>query len=138
MDMRTNSSNNTVYADSQGNIGYFHGNFMPRRSLDFDYSRVVDGSNPATDWQGLHAVDETVHLLNPENGWLQNCNSTPFTAAGASSPLMEDFPAYMAPDAENHRGVHAVRLLSALGPQKKLTLDAVSYTHLTLPTTPYV
>ena len=123
MDMRTNSSNNTVYADSQGNIGYFHGNFMPRRSLDFDYSRVVDGSNPATDWQGLHAVDETVHLLNPENGWLQNCNSTPFTAAGASSPLMEDFPAYMAPDAENHRGVHAVRLLSALGPQKKLTLD---------------
>jgi len=126
MEMRTNSSNNTVYADAQGNIGYFHGNFMPRRSTAFDYSKPVDGSDPATDWQGLHAVSELVTLLNPQNGWLQNCNSTPFTAAGDESPAREDFPAYMAPDAENHRGVHAVALLSALASDAedtKLSLD---------------
>jgi acyl-homoserine lactone acylase PvdQ len=28
------------------------------------------------EWKGLHEVSETVHLYNPSNGWLQNCNST--------------------------------------------------------------
>ncbi|MGA9573131.1 MAG: acylase [Lysobacterales bacterium] len=120
MDIRTNSSNNTVYADSQGNIAYFHGNFVPRRNPQFDFSQPVDGSNPATDWQGLHSVDETIHLLNPENGWLQNCNSTPFTAALEYSPKREDYPPYMAPDAESFRGIHAVRVLTG---QTDMTLD---------------
>ncbi|MEO1204002.1 MAG: penicillin acylase family protein, partial [Pseudomonadota bacterium] len=46
MDIRTNSSNNTVYADSSGNIAYYHGNFVPKRDSSFDYSKPVDGSNP--------------------------------------------------------------------------------------------
>ncbi len=120
MDIRTNSSNNTVYADSQGNIAYYHGNFVPRRDLQFDFSQPVDGSNPATDWQGLHTVDETISVLNPENGWLQNCNSTPFTAAAQFSPIREDYPPYMAPDAESFRGIHAVNVLTG---QSDLTLD---------------
>lgn len=111
MEIRTNSSNNTVFADSSGNIAYFHGNFMPRRDLRFDYSQPVDGSNPETDWQGRHEVDEMITLLNPEGGWLQNTNSTPFTAAGEHSPQQLDYPVYMAPDAENFRGIQAVRLL---------------------------
>jgi acyl-homoserine-lactone acylase len=120
MDIRKNSSNNTVYADSQGNIAYFHGNFVPRRDTRFDYSQPVDGSNPATDWQGLHTVDEIITLLNPENGWLQNCNSTPFTAAAEFSPKPKNYPVYMAPDAESFRGVHAVKVLTG---QSDLTLD---------------
>lgn len=122
MDIRTNSSNNTVYADSSGNIAYYHGNFVPRRDASFDYSKPVDGSNPATDWQGLHTVDEIVTLLNPATGWLQNCNSTPFTAAGDFSPDPQDFPSYMAPDAENFRGVHALRVLDGVS---DLTLDGL-------------
>ncbi|MEP5763357.1 MAG: penicillin acylase family protein [Halieaceae bacterium] len=111
MQIRTNSSNNTVYADSSGNIAYFHGNFIPRRNPGIDFSLPVDGSDPATDWQGLHSVEETITLLNPANGWIQNCNSTPFSAAGRDSPRQEDYPAYMAPDPENFRGIHAARLL---------------------------
>ena len=111
MDIRTNSSNNTVYADADGNIAYFHGNFIPKRDDSFDYSKPVDGSNPKTDWQGLHAVDENIMLLNPDNGWIQNCNSTPFTAAVEFSPKKEDYPAYMSIDRENFRGVHAINLL---------------------------
>ncbi len=122
MDIRTNSSNNTVYADSSGNIAYYHGNFVPKRDTAFDFSQPVDGSNPATDWQGLHTVDEIVTLLNPENGWLQNCNSTPFTAAGEYSPDPADYPIYMAPDAENFRGVHALRVLDGVS---DLTLDGL-------------
>ncbi len=120
MDIRTNSSNNTVYADSKGNIAYFHGNFVPRRDPQFDFSQPVDGSNPATDWQGIHAVDETISLLNPGNGWIQNCNSTPFTAAAEFSPKREDYPTYMAPDAETFRAIHAVRVLTG---QTDMTLD---------------
>ena len=122
MKIRTNSSNNTVFADAKGNIAYFHGNFMPRRDPQFDYSRPVDGSNPATDWQGVHAVEETVMLVNPANDWLQNTNATPFTVAGAESPDPEDYPAYMAPDAENFRGLQAVSLLEATPP---LTIDSM-------------
>ncbi len=122
MNIRTNSSNNTVFADAEGNIAYFHGNFIPRRDTRFDYSKPVDGSDPATDWQGLHTVDEAITILNPPNGWIQNANSTPFTAAAEFSPKREDYPAYMAPDHENFRGVHAVRVLSEVD---DLTLDGL-------------
>lgn len=120
MDWKGNASNNTVFADSKGNIAYWHGNFMPRRDPKFDWEKPVDGSNPATDWKGLHAVKETVQLLNPGNGWIQNCNSTPYTAAAANSPDAKKYPNYMAPDPENYRGVHAVRVLKDAS---KLTLD---------------
>jgi len=120
MKMRTNSSNATVYADAQGNIAYYHGNFFPIRNPKFDYTKPVDGSNPATDWQGLHPLEETIRVINPENGWIQNCNSTPFTSAGPNSPKPEDYPVYMAPSPENFRGVHAVRLLEKAD---NLTLD---------------
>ncbi|WPR73598.1 acylase [Algoriphagus sp. NG3] len=112
MDIRTNSSNNTVFADADGNIAYFHGNFIPKRNADFDFSAPVDGSDPATDWQGLHSVEESIRILNPGTGWIQNCNSTPYTAAGEFSPKRENYPTYMAPDVENYRGIHAVKVLN--------------------------
>lgn len=120
MNMRTNSSNNTVYADADGNIAYYHGDFIPKRDTLFNYSKPVNGSNPATDWKGLHTVDEIITVLNPANGWIQNCNSTPFTSAGKNSPKVNDYPKYMSLNDENFRGVHAIRLLKKA---KNLTLD---------------
>ena len=111
MDLKTNSSNNTVFADDKGNIAYWHGDFIPIRDPKFDWSKPVDGSNPATEWNGLHEVDDIVHSYNPPSGWIQNCNSTPFTVAGPSSPDQKKYPSYMAPDVENTRGLHAVRVL---------------------------
>ncbi len=122
MKIRRNSSNNTVYADADGTIAYYHGDFIPKRDPQFDYQRPVDGSNPATDWQGMHELDEIITLVNPGNGWIQNCNSTPFTAAAEFSPKKEDYPFYMAPDAENFRGVHAVQVLSKA---EGLTMDGL-------------
>lgn len=122
MDIRTNSSNNTVYADAEGNIAYFHGNFVPKRDVSFDYSQPVDGWNPKTDWQGLHTVDENILVLNPDNGWIQNCNSTPYTSALEFSPKKEDYPYYMSKDQENFRGVHAIGLLKD---GKDYTLDGL-------------
>ncbi len=111
MELQTNSSNNTVYADADGNIAYYHGNFIPRRNPNFDWNAPLDGSTAATEWQGLHTVDELITLFNPANGWIQNTNNTPFSAAGAFSPQPQDFPRYMANSPENPRGIHAVRVL---------------------------
>jgi acyl-homoserine lactone acylase PvdQ len=112
MDLHTNSSNNTIFADADGDIAYFHGNFIPKRDTRFDWSRPVDGSDPATEWKGLHSVDESPHLLNPASGWLYNTNNWPFSASGASSPKKADYPAYMETGGENARGIHAIRVLS--------------------------
>ena len=122
MDIRTNSSNNTVYADADGTIAYYHGNFIPKRNEKFDYTKPVDGSNPETDWNGLHALDENIMMKNPPNGWIQNCNSTPFTAAAEYSPKKEDYPVYMASFPENFRGMHAIPLLTKA---EDLTLDSL-------------
>ena len=130
MDMRSNSSDNTVFADDKGNIAYWHGNFIPRRNKKLDWSQPVDGTTSSTEWKGLHSLDEMVHVYNPATGWIQNCNSTPFTVAGVSSPKKENYPSYMAPDAENYRAINAERLLSEA---KRITVDKlikeVGYSH---------
>lgn len=122
MDLKANASNNTVYADDKGNIAYWHGNFVPIRDAKYNWADVVDGTTSATAWKGLHSVKDMVHLYNPINGWLQNCNSTPFSAAGANSPNKANYPTYMAPDGENFRGVAANKLFSV---PTKYNLDKV-------------
>jgi acyl-homoserine-lactone acylase len=122
MQLRTNSSNNTVYADADGNIAYFHGNFIPRRDPRFDWTRPVDGSIPATEWKGLHAVKETITVFNPKSGYISNTNNWPCTGFGASSPKCANYPAYMWSLPQNPRGIHAERVLhDATG----LTLDGL-------------
>ncbi len=131
MELLANTSNNTVYADDKGNIVYWHGNFMPKRDPAFNWRKPVDGSIPATEWKGLHTLEELIQVKNPSVGWIQNCNSTPFTVSGMNSPKKEKFPSYMAPMGENFRGVNAIRLLNA---NKGYTIDkmiATGYdTHL--------
>jgi len=122
MELHTNSSNNTIFADASGNTAYFHSNFIPRRDPSFDWTRPVDGSNPATEWKGLLSVDETPHLLNPKSGWLYNTNNWPWSAAGPSSPKKEDYPPYVENGGESARGLHAIRVLEKT---KDFTLDSL-------------
>ena len=122
MELKANSSNNTIFADADGDIAYFHGNFIPRRDTSFDWTKPVDGSTPATEWQGLLNVDETPHLLNPQSGWLYNSNNSPWSAAGPSSPKKEDYPVYVESGGESARGLHAVRVLQD---KRDFTLDSL-------------
>jgi len=122
MELQANSSNNTIFADADGDIAYFHGNFIPRRDTSFDWTKPVDGSNPATEWHGLLSVEETPHLLNPSTGWLYNTNNWPWSAAGAASPRKEDYPAYVENGGESARGLHAIRVLQN---QKDFTLNSL-------------
>ncbi len=122
MELYANSSNNTIFADADGEIAYFHGNFIPRRDTHFDFTKPVDGSNPATDWHETLSVDEAPHLLNPKSGWLYNSNDAPWSAAGSSSPKKRDYPAYVEQGGESARGLHAVRVLEN---KKDFTLDSL-------------
>ncbi|MEJ2003892.1 MAG: penicillin acylase family protein [Cyclobacteriaceae bacterium] len=110
MRIRANSTNNTVYADFDGNIAYWNGNFVPVRNPEANYREPVL-SNPENDWKGLHALEEIIHVINPENGWIQNCNSTPYLAAGEFSPKPGNYPAYMTGHHHNPRAANAIRLL---------------------------
>jgi acyl-homoserine-lactone acylase len=120
MALLANTSNNTVFADNKGNIAYWHGDYVPRRDKKYNWAKPVDGTITATEWKGLHPLDEIVHVYNPASGWIQNCNSTPFTVSGSSSPKKENYPFYMAPDGENFRGVNAARVLEN---EKSFTID---------------
>jgi acyl-homoserine-lactone acylase len=120
---RANSSNNTIFADAKGNIAYMHPHFLPRRDDRFDYSKPVDGSDPATDWKGLHAPGEAPLVLNPRNGWIMNTNNWPYSAAGPqNSPRREAFPRYMDTFGENARGIHAMMVLTG---RKDFTLPSL-------------
>jgi len=111
MEAHTNSSNNTVFADREGNIAYLHSNFVPVRDDRFDYRQPVDGSDPATDWQGVHSIEESPNAINPATGFAFCTNNWPYSAAGAASPRAADYPSYMDRGTENSRGVHALMLL---------------------------
>lgn len=121
-EMHTNSSNNTIYADADGNIAYFHSNFIPRRNPKFDWTKPVDGSDPESDWKGVLTFDESPNLINPATGWLHNSNNYPWSAAGSSSLKQSDYPKYVDNGTENARGLHAIRVLEN---RKDFTLDTL-------------
>jgi acyl-homoserine-lactone acylase len=123
MELHTNSSNNTIFADADGNIAYFHSNFIPKRDTRFDWIKPVDGSDPSTEWNGVLSIDETPGLLNPASGWLYNVNNWPWSAAGPNSPKKADYPAYVDRGSEESpRGLHAIRVLES---KKDFTLNSL-------------
>ncbi len=109
---KANSSNNTLFADAKGNIAFLMPQFMPLRDNRFDYTRPVDGSDPATDWRGLHDLASLPSVANPRVGWVHNTNDWPWSAAGPDSPKPEDYPRYMDQTGANARGEHADLLLT--------------------------
>jgi penicillin amidase len=109
------TGSNTIYADQAGNIFYLHGNAIPRRSTKFDWTKPVDGSDPETEWQGKHPMADLPQVLNPPEGWLQNCNSTPFLTTGAGNPDRAKYPVYMAPEPDTERSKRSRAILSGSG-----------------------
>jgi acyl-homoserine lactone acylase PvdQ len=120
MELHTDSSNNTLFADTEGNIAYFHANFIPRRDPKFDWTKPVDGSDPATDWKGLLSVDESPNVFNPNIGWVYNSNDWPWQSAGPDSPKQADYPKYVDNGVESPRGRHVQMVLTG---KKDFTIE---------------
>ena len=127
MELKANSSNNTVYADAEGVIAYLHPQFVPRRDDRFDYTRPANGADPATDWHGEHALSDLPTVVSPAGGWIQNTNDWPYSAAGKSSPAREKFPRYMDTHGENPRGLHAAALLEGTSDFTLARLQAAAF-----------
>ena len=108
---KANSSNNTLFASDKGEIAYLHPQFMPVRDDRFDYTKPVP-AGADTAWQGLHAIADLPNVIDPPNGWVMNTNNWPYSAAGAHSPRIEDYPRYMDTFGENPRGENVLRLLA--------------------------
>ncbi|MDX2191836.1 MAG: penicillin acylase family protein [Gemmatimonadales bacterium] len=120
--LHANSSNNTLFADGRGDAVYVHANFVPRRDPRFDWTRPVDGSDPATEWGPPHEVEASPFVRSPATGFVYNTNNWPYSAAGAASPRASAFPAYFDRVGENPRGIHALRLLEG---RRGWTLEAL-------------
>jgi penicillin amidase len=110
---------NAMVADTGGNIFYVYNGAVPRRSVKFDWTKPVDGSNPETEWQGYLRFDELPQLENPRCGFLQNCNQSPLSTTPVAkelqagevdeNPKASQFPAYvMATERERDNGRAAI------------------------------
>lgn len=119
---KANSSNNTLFADATGATAYLHPQFIPKRDARFDYTKPVDGSDPATAWNGVHALSEAPRVVDPKGGWVFNVNDGPWWAAAADSPKAAAFPAYMDESGRNPRTDHAIRVLTGA---KDVTLQSL-------------
>jgi penicillin amidase len=107
---------NLIYADCDGNIWYLYDGRVPRRNPKFDWSQPVDGADPATEWLGVHELDELPQVLNPAANFLQNCNSSPYTVTDGGNPLAEKFPPYMVADGavQNRRSLRSLEVLRGM------------------------
>jgi acyl-homoserine-lactone acylase len=94
---------NVIYADQAGNIMFLYNGLVPRRDPQFNWSLPVDGADPRTEWNGVHAIEELPQLLNPADGYVQNCNSSPFTTCDTGNPDPRAFPPYMVEDANEDK-----------------------------------
>jgi acyl-homoserine-lactone acylase len=119
-ELQANSTNNTLFASKTGETALLLPQFMPRRDPSFDYTKPVDGSDPATDWKGLHPFRELPQVVSPANGWAMNVNDGPWWAAGGDSPNQAAYARYFDQVGRRPRTAAALRVLAA---RPSFTLD---------------
>jgi penicillin amidase len=67
---------NVYYADTAGNIGYFHQGKYPKRSSKANPLFPAQGTGEH-EWQGLHPTAQNPHVINPATGIIANWNNKP-------------------------------------------------------------
>lgn len=106
---------NVMFADVHGTIGYVRCGITPIRPEGYDWSRPVPGTSSKTAWQGMHKVEDLIHIFNPPQGYMQNCNISPanmMVDSPFSSEKYRDYIYNVSWDNENPRSRRIRDLLS--------------------------
>jgi len=69
---------NVMVATVQGDIYYVRNGRVPIRAPGTDPSRPIAGAFSTNEWRGIHPFADLVQIDNPAQGYMQNCNVTPF------------------------------------------------------------
>jgi len=76
---------NIIYSDVKGNIAIWHAGNLPLKWKG-QGRFIMDGSDPAYDWQGIIPHEDKAHSFNPRRGFLSSANQ---------HPVDETYPYYM-------------------------------------------
>ncbi|HIO41077.1 MAG TPA: acylase [Candidatus Marinimicrobia bacterium] len=114
---------NTIYADKNGNLYYVYNALLPiRGSGNYDWKGIVPGNTAYTMWREYFPFDELPQVVNPESGFLQNCNSTPFLATnGNDNPDKSFYPQNLG--IELFQTNRALRVHETFGSDKSITRE---------------
>ncbi|MDP4680882.1 MAG: penicillin acylase family protein [Cyclobacteriaceae bacterium] len=124
LEMQGIAASNIVYADGEGHIYYLSNGRFPIRNPNYDWKGVVSGNTAATLWgDEIYPLDSLPHVLDPESGYVYNCNHSPFlSSAIEDNPKLESVPSTMGfqqPESLTNRAVRFYELFNKL--------DKVSY-----------
>ena len=114
--MNQYNEQNVMFADDSGSIAYVRNGATPIRPAGYDWSAPVPGTTSATAWKGIHPIDDLVHIFNPPQGYMQNCNISPANMMVGSTLTPDKYPNYIynvSWDDNNPRSKRAVQLLDA-------------------------
>jgi acyl-homoserine lactone acylase PvdQ len=82
---------NVMVGTVEGDIYYLRNGRVPIRAAGVDPSRPVPGNTSATEWRGIHPLEDLVQITNPPTGWMQNCNISPFAMMNESPLVPENY-----------------------------------------------
>ena len=106
---------NFMFADVYGDIGYARVGKTPIRPKGYDWTAPVPGDTSATAWKGIHQIDDLIHVFNPPQGFMQNCNVSPENMMPDSSLREERYLSHIFNvgdwEVNNPRGIRTRQLL---------------------------
>ncbi len=105
-------SQNLVYADVEGRIGYQSPGRVPIRSPGHSGRWPVPGWNPANEWRRFIPFDELPTVLDPPGGLIVTANN---------AVIGPDYPYLLTSDSAY--GYRSQRILEVLGDRDDLTVD---------------
>ena len=109
---------NTAYADRDGHIMYIY-NAAPGIRSRGDYrfwAGIVPGDDSSLIWSKIHPYEDLPKVIDPPNGFVQNCNDPPWTSTYPMQLDPSKFAPYLAaPSGITPRAQRSLRLLTTPG-----------------------
>jgi len=123
LSLRQLMSQNVMVATIQGDIFYVRNGRVPIRPLGVDPKRPIPGNTSKTEWLGIHPFADLVQITNPTQGYMQNCNASPYNMMKDSPLVPENYAEhpYLYNDNKSAPHQRAAMVLNLLHSHDRLT-----------------